>query len=368
MTLTPADADRIRAAMRDAIARQTLPGLAVGVVAGGEVVFCAAAGYADIESRTPFTIERRQRIASITKTMVGLCAMALVDEGKLAIESHVTELLPDVRFDGPAEAMTLLRHLLTHTSGIGEAPTLARLRDVANPDRGAVAAPPGDFAALYPDGVVVEVPPGEKWAYCNNGYALLGEIIQRVEGKPLSEVMQRRVFAPLKMTSSDIDDVDDERITSCYHRAPGEDTRFQLERAGISIKDEPLVDGTNILGAFTSEFNQSSPGGSPSSCASPTPPYMLKYASGAALLARRRHRRAGNVRRDGWAAGVSGAAPHQLGPLLRAHAARSRRCGANAVAHDVWPRRRLLRWLELTHRCDPVGRHRDRAAHERHAR
>jgi CubicO group peptidase (beta-lactamase class C family) len=280
MTLTPGDTDRIRGAMRDAIAQHSLPGLAVGVVAGVDVAFCEAAGFADIESRTPLTIERRQRIASITKTLVGLCAMALVDEGKLRLESRVTDLLPEVRFDGPAETITV-GHLLTHTSGIGEAPTLPRLRDVANPDRATVDAPPGDFAALYPDGVTIEVPPGEKWAYCNNGYALLGEIVQRAAGRTLPDMMQRRIFAPLQMTSTDINDVDDARITSCYHRARNEDTRFQLERAGIAVKDETPVDGTNIRGAFTSEFNRSmrAAGGVQS-----TLPDMLKYA--AALLGR----------------------------------------------------------------------------------
>ena len=275
MTLTEQDAARIRTAADEVIAQYHLPGIAIGVVHGDDVIFCEAFGHADIESRTPFTIDRRQRIASISKTMVGLCAMALIDEGKLALDARVVDLLPDVRFDGPAESMTV-RHLLTHTSGIGEAPTRARLLDAANPDRAAVGEPPGDFAAMYPDGVVVEVAPGEKWAYCNNGYALLGEIVVRAAGDDLQSTMQRRIFGPLGMTSTDIEDADDPRITTCYHRAPNEDTRFQLERAGVTVREEQPVDGHNIRGKFTSDFNKSmrAAGGVQS-----TLPDMLKYAS-----------------------------------------------------------------------------------------
>src|SRR2546422_10158570 len=93
-----------------------LPGISVGVVSGDDLIYAEGFGYADIESRRPMTPEHRQRIASITKTMVGLCAMALVDEGRLSLEDRVVDHLPDLQFHGPAEAMTI-RHLLTHTSG-----------------------------------------------------------------------------------------------------------------------------------------------------------------------------------------------------------------------------------------------------------
>lgn len=274
MTFTPQDAARIRAAAEEMIARHRLPGIAVGVVQGDDVVFCEAFGYAEIERKHPFTIDRRQRIASITKTMVGLCLMALVDEGKLSLDDRIVELLPDVGFRGPAEGITL-RHLLTHTSGIGEAPTPERLRDVASPARAHVM-PPGAFETLYPDGIVVEVPPGTKWAYCNNGYALLGEVVSRAEGASLQDVMQRRLWGPLGMADTDILDENDERITACYHRAPSEDNRFQLQRAGIDVPDEPTVDGVNIRGEFRADFNQGmrAAGGVQS-----TLPDMLTYAS-----------------------------------------------------------------------------------------
>jgi CubicO group peptidase (beta-lactamase class C family) len=271
--------ERIRNAAAKAIALHHLPGIAVGVVHSDDLVFAEAFGVADIESQAPLTPQHGQRIASITKTMVGLCALAAVDDGKLRLDAPIAELLPDVRFIGPGGSTVW--HLLTHTSGIGEAPTMEALRDVANPDREAIPHAQ-EFHDLYPDGVIVEAEPGSKWAYCNNGYALLGEILRRAEGgAELQEIMERRIWQPLGMQDTHILDEPHARLATGYHRAPNDDTRYQLTRAGIPIKDEPAVDGHNIRGKFTPDFNRAmrAAGGVQS-----TIPDMAKYAS--ALLRR----------------------------------------------------------------------------------
>jgi CubicO group peptidase (beta-lactamase class C family) len=279
VTLSGRDLQRIRDAAGEVVAEHHLPGIAIGVVAGDDLVFSEGFGYADIETRVPQDPARRQRIASVTKTMAGLCVMALVDEGRLRLDDRVVDLLPDVTFDGPAETMTV-RHLLTHTSGIGEAPTRDTLAAVAAPDRGSVKEP-GEFATLYPKGIVVEAAPGTKWAYCNNGYALLGEIVVRTEHAPLQDVMQRRIFEPLSMRDTDILDMADARLTTPYHRPPSDDNREQFARAGIPVPDEPFVDGQNIRGEFRAEFNK---GMLAAGAVQSNVPDMARYAS--ALLRR----------------------------------------------------------------------------------
>ena len=192
---------------------------------------------------------------------------------------------------------------------------------------------------------------------------MLGEIVQRAAGATLPEIMQRRIFGPLAMSATDINDVDDARITTCYHHATSEDTRFQLERAGIPVRDEPTVDGHNIRGAFTSDFNRAmrAAGGVQS-----TLPDMLKYAS--ALL----RRGAGIVQPATFDAMI--ALEVRPDPRLvnwgpRSPARRSgRRRTAVTMAHVHRPRRRLLRRLELAHRCAARRAPGDRAAHEHHPR
>ena len=262
MPFDSTDAVRARAAAAEMIERYRLPGMAVGVVQGGDLVFSEAFGFADIESRAPNDPARRHCIASISKTFVGLCAMALVDEGRLSLEARVAELLPDVRFHGPDGAMTV-RHLLTHTSGIGESPTPEALRKNAIPNL-AERPQPGGFDTLYPDGIIIEPEPGTKWAYANNGYALLGEIILRAEGvASLQEVIQRRIFGPLEMRDSDVLGQPHPALTTPYHRETSEDNRGLLERAGIPVPVESTVDGINIRGRYTGEFSEAmlAPGG-----------------------------------------------------------------------------------------------------------
>ena len=101
--------------------------MSVGVVSGDDLVYAEGFGFADIESRRPQAPEVPQRIGSITKTFTGLCTMALVEEGRLSLDDRVVELLPDITFHGPAETLNVW-HILTHTGGIGEAPTQGQRR------------------------------------------------------------------------------------------------------------------------------------------------------------------------------------------------------------------------------------------------
>lgn len=250
MKLASSDFDRMREAAQRLVAEHHVPGMSIGVVQGGETLFAEGFGYADIEAKTPMAPEMRHRIGSVTKTMVGLCAMALVDEGRLRFEDRVVDHLPDLRLEGAAEELKVW-HLMTHTSGIGETPTLEGLRAYAiDPtfDLGTELRVPDG----YPDGVVLEVPPGTIWAYANHAFVLLGAIIERAERMPIEEVLRRRVFEPLGMIDSDCLDQQHPSLATPYHRETAEDYKELLRRAGGTPHDEgPTVDGYNIRGKFT---------------------------------------------------------------------------------------------------------------------
>jgi CubicO group peptidase (beta-lactamase class C family) len=275
MSFTQRDAARLRDTAARMVEEHNLPGLAIGIVSREGLVFSEAFGYADIESKAPMTPERRQRIASITKTMVALCAMALVDEGRLSLDARVAELLDDIPFQGPFENLTI-RHLLTHTGGIGEAPDTSQLADPLKLLFGPASQ---TLAEGYADGFTIEVPPGTKWAYANHGYFLLGEIVSRTEAAALPEIASRRIFEPLGMRDTDMLDRHHPDLSTGYHRAPGEDERALLMRAGREVPDEPTVDGTNIRGEVVQEWGRGAAGGVQS-----TVPDMARYA--AALLKR----------------------------------------------------------------------------------
>ncbi|MBI2913654.1 MAG: beta-lactamase family protein [Chloroflexi bacterium] len=245
---TQVDTQGLRDTIVALVAEHRIPGISVGVVRGEELVYAEGFGLADIESGRPHDPALRQRIGSITKTMVGLCAMALVDEGRLSLDDRVVERLPDIAFHGPAGAITL-RHLLTHTSGIGEMPNP---EDITDPNFGlwsdAQDVPP--VSRAYPKGITIEVEPGAKWAYANHAFALLGEIIARVEGRPIEEVLRRRVFQPLGMSATDCLDRPHPNLSTGYHRPPTEDEAELLRRIGREPPQEETVDGVNIRGKY----------------------------------------------------------------------------------------------------------------------
>ena len=271
-----ADAARLKAAAQDELARLNLPGFAIGVVSGERLVYAEGFGFADIESGRPQDPNLRQRIGSITKTMIGLCTMALVDEGRLSLTERLVDHIPELTLHGDGSGITL-RHLMTHTAGIGEVAMPDEVRNTE--DTLWSKEPDQDVLGLFPNGLTIDVPPGTKWSYANLGFALLGEIVSRIEGAPIAEVVRRRVFAPLGMTDSDLLDRPHSDLTTGYHRAPGEDAGELFVRAGIPVPDEPTVDGVNIRGGFLHIR-----GGGAAGAVQSTIPDMARYAS--ALLRR----------------------------------------------------------------------------------
>jgi CubicO group peptidase (beta-lactamase class C family) len=98
-----------------------------------------------------------------------------------------------------------LRHVLTHTGGIGE---LRSARDLPRPVIGLGARadrPVPTPREYYAGGLRAEVPPGTKWAYANHAYATLGQVIEDVSGEPFAAYMRRHVLDPLGMAHSDYD-------------------------------------------------------------------------------------------------------------------------------------------------------------------
>jgi CubicO group peptidase (beta-lactamase class C family) len=273
MTFTAEDARRVREAAQGALEELHLPGVGIGVVEGDDLVFSEGFGFADIESGKKQDPALRQRIGSITKTMVGLCAMALVDEGRLSLSDRLVDHIPEVGFNGDGDAGAItVRHILTHTSAIGEVATREEMRDTG-PSLWA-DKPDKDVLGLFPQGITLEIDPGTKWSYANLGFALLGEIVARLEGEPIAQVLQRRVFGPLGMTGADLFDDPHPDLTTPYHPPMTAEAREAAERAGIEVKEEVTVDGYNCRGEY-----QYIRGGGAAGAVQATVPDMARYAS-----------------------------------------------------------------------------------------
>ncbi|MBV8496650.1 MAG: beta-lactamase family protein, partial [Gammaproteobacteria bacterium] len=183
-------AARVDALVRGEMRHAKLPGAAVAVVQGGEILLAKGYGEANVELHVPVSRDTVFESASVGKQFTAVAVMLEVEDGKLALDAPLTTYLPDA----PAawRAITV-RHLLTHTSGIpsyGDADVDVR-RDYSEDDL---------LRMAY--GLTPEFPPGTRWSYSNTGYVLLGILIHRVSGHFYGDVLHDRVFVPLGMKSA----------------------------------------------------------------------------------------------------------------------------------------------------------------------
>ena len=175
--------------LREQMTKQHIPGLAFAVTKEGQLARSGGFGLANIELGAAVQPDTVFQIQSITKTFTATAIMMLVEEGKLNIDDKLTAHLADL----PASWNDItLRHLLTHTSGIKDfinEPTLD-LRQEITPQ--AVIQSLRDLPLNFA--------PGQKYAYSNTGYHLLGMVIHKHTGKLWGDYLRQRIFEPLGMT------------------------------------------------------------------------------------------------------------------------------------------------------------------------
>jgi N-acyl-D-amino-acid deacylase len=191
----------------DFMRKYAIPGGAVAVLRDGKLVYARGFGYADVESKTPVQPDALFRIASVSKPITAAAIMKLVEEGKLKLDDRVAPFIahltpaPGATVDPRWEQITI-RHLLNHTGGWDRAKPNGGFDPVDRPAIAAAAvnAPSpasGETLIRYMKGMPLDFDPGEKWAYSNFGYIVLGRVIERLSGMPYEDYVRARVLQPV---------------------------------------------------------------------------------------------------------------------------------------------------------------------------
>jgi CubicO group peptidase (beta-lactamase class C family) len=184
-----ADVDRLAASYQQ---RGGQPGLAYGIVLGGELVHAAGLGQRHVGGPPP-DADTVFRIASMTKSFTASAILALRDEGVLTLDDPAEKYVPELRgwpSVTPDSARVSIRHLLTMTAGF---PT-----DDPWGDR-QQGLPLEDFASFLSGGVRFNWAPGTRFEYSNLGYAILGRVITAVTGAAYPDHVRHRLLHPLGM-------------------------------------------------------------------------------------------------------------------------------------------------------------------------
>lgn len=179
------------------LTRLRVPGAAIAVVRGDSLVHGMLFGRAD-ESGRAITLETPFTIGSISKSMTAVAALQLVDAGRVALDSPVTQYLPwfHPTMGAGRAARVTIRHLLNQNSGI---PSYAGRMDRAYPDSTDAAL---ERHARRLATVKLAHSPGTTFENADANYVLLGELIQEVTHTSYERYMEEHVFAPLAMNHS----------------------------------------------------------------------------------------------------------------------------------------------------------------------
>ncbi len=187
------------------------PGLAIGVVYDGELLWGKGYGYADVDTKQPVTLDTRFRIASISKTFTAVAIMQLRDAGKLSLDDPASKYLNWFTLRYPDAPEITIRNLLTHTSGLP--------RDSHGPMWTDGDAPEHDEFVKETSLRKPTRPPYDHFAYSNLGYSLLGDIIEAISGQSWAEYLQQNILNPLEMSETfPVPKSDDAGLAKGYSR------------------------------------------------------------------------------------------------------------------------------------------------------
>jgi CubicO group peptidase (beta-lactamase class C family) len=223
------------------MARQKIPGLAVGIYSRARILLAKGYGQANIELSVPVKPETIFQSGSVGKQFVSAAIMMLVQEGKLSLDDSITKYFSNAPV---AWKSILIANLLSHTSGLSEYESEDRI------------GPKGPFYLrldFTEDELVTKIEalpaewaPGDKWAYRNTNYVLLGVLIHKITGKPYYAVLDERIFKPLGMAST--------RLISERDIIPNRASGYELDEG--QLKNQEWVSPTfNSTADGTLYFN-----------------------------------------------------------------------------------------------------------------
>lgn len=180
---------------KEVLAAQLTPGLTIAVGLEGKILFSKGYGLANIEEKVPANPETIFGITSITKQFTAATILKLMERGELSLDDSVGKYLPEFSLQGHD---VTIGHLLNHTSGTPSMRSTSAIQDKNWFSKDLSF----EEMLTYFGNEPFEFEPGQKHAYNNFAYYLLGEIITRITGMPWDIYMEKEIFEPFGLNST----------------------------------------------------------------------------------------------------------------------------------------------------------------------
>jgi CubicO group peptidase (beta-lactamase class C family) len=181
--------------------RSGSPGFAIGLIRDGTLVFDRGYGDANLDDRIPITSQTSFHLASLSKQFTAAAVALLMLDGKLSMEDRVARFIPETAKYG---SDLRVEDLIYMTSGLHEYFDVPRQNGVPWFSAYYFTRDEAIRSALAPDRLLFK--PGTRYDYSNTNFMLLTKIVEKVSGKPFSAFMRDRIFAPLGMNDTRIND------------------------------------------------------------------------------------------------------------------------------------------------------------------
>jgi len=203
--------------------RGKIPGLSLGLVRKGRRLLARGYGFRDRESKLPATSRTVYGIASMTKSFTALALLRLEEHGLLRVRDPVLRYLPEFRTPDPRFTRKItVRHLLTHSSGLPPLPSIYYTsgRSIArdppydpkvarrvgvDPDHPPIDTYEGLLDYLATERYRLLGPPGKRFSYSNEGFGLLGAVVERASGRTYESFVEEEILRPAGMQRSTFD-------------------------------------------------------------------------------------------------------------------------------------------------------------------
>ncbi|WP_055667319.1 serine hydrolase domain-containing protein [Desnuesiella massiliensis] len=177
------------------MAKQPIPGLAVGVVYDNEVIYTKGFGVKNIETKEPVNEYSLFHMASVSKTFVATGIMQLVEQGKIKLDSYLIEYLPYFELKDDRYKKITIRQMLNHISGMPDEEGYEWNKPQYDEE-----ALERYVRNLKDKGLMWE--PGEKFAYSNIAFEILGDAIAKASGMSFEDYMKEHILNVLQMKES----------------------------------------------------------------------------------------------------------------------------------------------------------------------
>ncbi|MCP4784443.1 MAG: serine hydrolase [Fuerstiella sp.] len=199
--------------MHEFMKEHRIPGASVTVTHNGQTVFARGYGYADVAARQQVQPTSLFRIASLSKPITAVAILQLIEKEKLSLGANVFDVLDyedDIKaagdeFDERLRGITI-RHLLEHRGGWDRDKSFDAMFQSVRFAKQVGVSPPADQAAIIKamSSQKLDFDPGERYAYSNFGYCMLGRVIEELTGQSYDAYVKEKVLAPIGITTMKI--------------------------------------------------------------------------------------------------------------------------------------------------------------------